>query len=164
MSQKVVSALTATEMAEVSNPALQKHYDALEALALEEPFDEEGDHEVNDDIAADDETMLRAAEQHIDAFLDLLQQFGELGPSKKKAATKRKRAGAANGGGTASKRRKVSDGGEVDDGGLDWKGLAENDELKSLKNTDLKRYLKAHGLKVGGKKADLVERIRAHVL
>lgn len=157
--KKLVDVLTAEDLPEVSNPVLQKHYDALEALALEE---KEG--EFVDDIKANDEEMCKVAEREIDGFLNLMELFGGLGATKKTA--KRKRAGPDIGTGSASKKRKTQRvaAEEEGDGGLDWKALAQNDELKSLKMVDLKKYLKAHGLKTSGKKADLVERVSADVM
>merc|ERR1719295_1389038 len=159
--KELVEKLTATELPSVTNPVLQKHYDALEALALDEKVDEEKDGEFVDDIKADHEAMEDVASESIANFLRLIGSRGGMAASKKKGTSKRKRGGDNSG--TASKKRKMSQTEDVDDG-LDWKSLAENDELKSLKVVDLNRYLKAHGLSKTGRKADKVERIRAHVM
>ncbi len=42
-------------------------------------------------------------------------------------------------------------------------GLAAKGALHTLTNDQLKKYLKLHGLRLGGKKDELVERITDHV-
>merc|ERR1719410_934901 len=100
--------------------------------------------------------MIEAAGEQIDAFLQALEL--KCGPmEEEKPKRKRKAAGAA---GTKAKKRKLN---VVVDANLDWKKLAENDELKSLKVKDLKVYLAEHDLKKTGKKSELIDRIRGHL-
>jgi len=46
---------------------------------------------------------------------------------------------------------------------FDWKQLCDNDELSNLTVNDLKIYLSQHSLKLSGRKADLIARIKEHL-
>merc|ERR1739844_714104 len=101
------------------------------------------DDDFIDEIAMNDEGMLHSAEKEIDAFLASLELVA--GPMEVAAPASRKRK-AAGGTGTKAKKRKI-----VVDVNLDWKALAENDELSSLKVKDLKVYLGEQNLSKSGK-------------
>ena len=79
-------------------------------------------------------------------------------------ASRKRDAAAAGASGESGKRSKSASG---DDAGaaLDWAALAAGDGSKLMKCTvdELKQYCRDNSLTIGGKKADLVERVRAHV-
>merc|ERR1719203_2673145 len=100
-----------------------------------------------------DEGMIHAAGMEIDAFIAALED--KAGPIVAAAAPKRKRKAPGGDAGKKSKKRKI-----VVDDNLDWKKLAENDELGSLKVKDLKVYLAENSLSKTGKKAELIDRIK----
>eukprot|EP01083_Nonionella_stella_P019293 53632_1 len=153
---QIIEILTCPDLSQPTNPVLQKHYDALEAIALDMDEDDEEDVFL-DEIEPDDEGMLQAAEREIDALLESIAI--RCGAEEEKVKPTRKRKANDGGTGAKKKKRKV----EISNENLDWKKLAENDELKSLKVKDLKVYLSQNGLKMSGKKADLIERIKGHI-
>ena len=51
----------------------------------------------------------------------------------------------------------------VDVDELDWADMVSSGEVAKLNMTQLKAYLRAHGQAMGGKKAELVDRVKAHV-
>ena len=177
--EEIIDKLLIEEMPQPTNIQLQSHYDALEALALEQlndndDDDEDGDDDMkdlsntNDELMPDDEGMLDAAKTEIEEFLELMTELGEFDPSSnnKPKATRGKRKAADSNQGGAKKRkaakRKASDTAS-NAADLNWKTLAENDELKSMKVKELKVYLSENGLKMSGKKADLIKRIEDHL-
>eukprot|EP00483_Globobulimina_turgida_P006057 UN06067 len=100
--------------------------------------------------------MIGEANDEIDEFLKVIED--KCGAEEiKNQGNKRKRK-AVGDGEKKKKKRKVELPADVSD--YDWKKLAENDELKSLKVKALKIYLSNNGLKMSGKKADLIERIK----
>jgi ATP-dependent DNA helicase 2 subunit 1 len=131
----------------IENPALQKHFAALQALALDE---EVPDH-VRDELQPPPSLLAKAA----DAAAALsIAVFGEGGPE---AAGRKRRAPA--GGAAPAKRARVAAG---DDGGArDPAALLASGELPRLTVPALKEICRAHGLAVGGTKATLLERIAA---
>eukprot|EP00484_Ammonia_sp_Unknown_P026483 CAMPEP_0197030270 /NCGR_PEP_ID=MMETSP1384-20130603/9537_1 /TAXON_ID=29189 /ORGANISM="Ammonia sp." /LENGTH=685 /DNA_ID=CAMNT_0042459585 /DNA_START=33 /DNA_END=2090 /DNA_ORIENTATION=- len=154
------------------NPQLQTHYDALELLALEQGGDADDAQQeqvVKDEIKMDEATMDEYARKEMEEYMAALQALddvdfdgGDVAESKPRASRKRK----AEDGNEGSKKRKAAKRKATDSTSsdtFDWKKLAENDELKSLKVKDLKIYLNENGLKLSGKKADLIERIKDHL-
>ena len=115
------------------NADLEKFFNYVEAIALQDMFfKEEGnyDTEVSDDI------ILQAVEEEIKEFKKWLPEDVE----KAKAA---------------GRKRKIVD----DDSGLDWECLYMNDELKSCKVDELKKYIRSKGEGISGKKIDLMFRV-----
>eukprot|EP00485_Elphidium_margaritaceum_P001641 CAMPEP_0202690952 /NCGR_PEP_ID=MMETSP1385-20130828/5809_1 /ASSEMBLY_ACC=CAM_ASM_000861 /TAXON_ID=933848 /ORGANISM="Elphidium margaritaceum" /LENGTH=693 /DNA_ID=CAMNT_0049346293 /DNA_START=27 /DNA_END=2108 /DNA_ORIENTATION=- len=175
------------------NPVLQKHYDALEALALEQVDDAEHggkqkqnpDHNQNsqddnddndecmqdafvDEIEPDQEEMEKIAAQELAELLAALDACDDIDDAKEaesKPKNSRKRAAADSGTGTKRKaqKKKSTDNPSSNAESLDWKKLAENDELNNLKVKDLKVYLSENSLKMTGRKAELVDRIKGHL-
>ena len=93
------------------------------------------------------EAMLKAAGEEISAFsLSLPEDDVPI-----KAAGKRKAPAASSSTAKSTKAAKepIS---EI------WKRRYKNDEIGSCKNDELKAFLKGQGERVGGKKADLVDR------
>ncbi|EXB97445.1 ATP-dependent DNA helicase 2 subunit KU70 [Morus notabilis] len=117
-----------------ANPALQRHYAVLQALALEE--DEIPD--INDETVPDEEGMSRpGVVKSLEEFK--LSVYGENyqeenGPGKAVDASKKRKAAAE----LAAKESAIHD----------WGELADNGKLKDLTVAQLKCYLTAHNLPV----------------
>eukprot|EP00884_Botryococcus_braunii_P020492 jgi/Botrbrau1/7126/Bobra.0143s0006.1 len=132
---------------ELPNPALQRHYQVLEALALgEEPPSEIVDHTVA--------TLWPAGRKDVqDAIWRFQETLAHL-PSGK--------GGKAE----AAKKRKAPEGDKtLEDklASIDFKAKARDGTLSQLTNDMLKAYLQYNGLPKGGNKAELVQRIVSHV-
>ncbi len=69
-------------------------------------------------------------------------------------ATKRSRAAGGGGGGGSS-----GGGGDA----VDWRALAATPAIGRKTVKDLKEYLSSQGLRVGGRKAELIDRIKEHL-
>lgn len=130
-----------------SNPALQKHYAALQALALEE--DEMP--EIKDETLPDEEGMARPS------IVNALEEFKQL------VYGENYHEGENNVGAASKKRKAIADKAVQESANYDWEDLAENGKLKDLTVTELKYYLSAHNLPVTGKKEALISRILTHM-
>uniref|UniRef100_A0A7C9F9K8 ATP-dependent DNA helicase 2 subunit KU70 n=1 Tax=Opuntia streptacantha TaxID=393608 RepID=A0A7C9F9K8_OPUST len=130
-----------------SNPALQKHYAALQALALEE--DEMP--EIKDETLPDEEGMARPG------IVNALEEF------KQSVYGENYHEGDDNIGAASKKRKAIADRAIQESANYDWEDLAENGKLKDLTVTELKYYLSAHNLPVTGKKEALISRILTHM-
>jgi len=154
--KKVIKALQLKALPEFMNPAVQRHYDVLEALALEEEL-KDGD--------TVDETMdmFETHKGKYEKAKEVWGEFMEVLPEPQVKASRKRKAG--DGGGRKKKAAKKEPGakaGAVKDEN-DWKGLAESGLLKKKKVAELKQYLGDNGLSRSGKKADLIERIKNHL-
>jgi hypothetical protein len=69
---------------------------------------------------------------------------------------KKRKADSGGGGGGAKKAKKAA---EPDTTGIDWAAAAAAGELSKQTVPNLKAFLKSKGLPVGGKKADIVDRV-----
>ncbi|KAK8946268.1 ATP-dependent DNA helicase 2 subunit KU70 [Platanthera guangdongensis] len=134
-----------------SNPSLQRHYAALQALAL----DRDEMPVVKDETLPDEEGMARpGVVRAIEEFK--IAVYGENHDEEEAAA----RGSTTD----ASKKRKAMY--EValkECAGYDWADLAENGKLKDLTVMELKNYLTAHSLPVTGNKQVLINRILTHL-
>ncbi|KAI0509778.1 hypothetical protein KFK09_010374 [Dendrobium nobile] len=134
-----------------SNPALQRHYGILQALALGE--DEMPN--VKDETLPDEEGMakpgvVRAIEEF--KFAVYGENHDQEEAAKKGSTTE------------ASKKRKaIYEVALKESASYDWADLAEHGKLKDLTVMELKNYLTAHGLPVTGKKEVLISRILTHL-
>jgi len=128
-----------------SNPLLQKHYANLEAMALEK----EDPGEVEDELIPDEKLL-----QNVEDTIDTIQEIVESVEEPELRGKKRKGGG---GGKSRAKKPKVEV--EVDE----FKKLAASDHLGKLKVARLKDYCRAFGLPLGGRKADLVDRVKDHL-
>lgn len=162
----IVDSLTLPEMPYPSNPVLQQHFDALEILALEEDGKmDEDDFGEEDEIAMKDEDMQSLAADGIKSFLEDLNGIAcnsllnevFVGGGRKRAF------GGGSDGRKVKVRKTVKKESFEEAVEFDWAQLMANDELKSLRVVDLKKYLARNGLKVSGKKSLLVERIEQHL-
>jgi ATP-dependent DNA helicase 2 subunit 1 len=139
----------------IPNPSLQKHYQVIQALALEESAPQE----VEDLLKPDVEGMQKfrpffeSFEEEVSLGLEPVNrvvQEDEEDEDKKKRKIKQS--------GEAVKRAKV----EVSDSEFqqfDWPKLVANGELKRLKIDQLKIFLRHKKLPLSGTKSDLLQRI-----
>ncbi|OMO74720.1 hypothetical protein CCACVL1_16506 [Corchorus capsularis] len=133
-----------------ANPALQRHYAVLQALALEEDdIPETVDETLPDEEGLARSTVLKAVE----AFK--LSVYGEHYDVESDHLDKEKV-------GDASRKRKAEDAAKLS-ANYDWGNLADNGQLKDLTVAALKTYLNAHNLPVTGKKEALISRILTHM-
>lgn len=121
----------------MENAGLQKFFDYIEAIAMEDPFFEP---RTDFDTEIPDEAVLKAAGDQIEKFKALLPEDVE----KPKAA---------------GRKRKVVE----DDSGIDWIAFYQDDKLESCKTDQLKKYLRSVGELLSGKKNDLVLRVQQHI-
>lgn len=129
------------------NPNLQRHYKVLEEMAM---GDDPSEQTPDDDYSEPDPVLFENAAPAIQSFKDSVYGKGytaDVDPAAPKGA----------------KRKATDDAAQAEAAETDWKALVEADGLKKMTVPDLKVYLKAHGLPVSGKKADIVERITEHV-
>ncbi|XP_021867381.1 ATP-dependent DNA helicase 2 subunit KU70 [Spinacia oleracea] len=131
-----------------SNPALQKHYAVLQALALEE----DEIPEIKDETLPDEEGMARPG------IVNAVEEF------KLAVYGEKYEEGESNNISEASRKRKAIAGKAAQESAnYDWEDLAENGKLKDLTVSELKFYLAAHRLPVTGKKEALISRILTHM-
>ncbi|AAF99835.1 Hypothetical protein [Arabidopsis thaliana] len=164
-----------------ANPALQRHYAILQAIAL----DENELRETRDETLPDEEGMNRFSTNfHILLFnipsYKAKEKEKMLGtyrvssisrscrPAVVKAIEQFKQSiygddpdeESDSGAKEKSKKRKA---GDADDGKYDYIELAKTGKLKDLTVVELKTYLTANNLLVSGKKEVLINRILTHI-
>jgi len=154
--KKVVDRLTVKHIPAIPNPALQKHYRVIQAIALEEA--PPGDDQIEDMLQPDTEGMAKY-EVLIKKFAEDTATLGATVLADEEPPPSRKRKADGEGGG--SKRPKAE---EPDYDTIDWKQLMENDTLKKQTIPVLKVYLRHHKLPLAGTKADVLERVTNHLL
>lgn len=133
-----------------ANPALQRHYAVLQALALEE----DDMPEVNDETVPDEEGMARpGVVKALEEFK--LSVYGE--------NYEEEEAGKGKVSDASKKRKALSESAAQKCKEYDWTDLADNGKLKELSVVELKYYLTAHDLPVSGKKEALICRILSHM-
>nr|ATA62886.1 putative KU70-like protein [Juniperus oxycedrus] len=136
---------------QISNPALQRHYAILQALALDENEDLP---ETKDETMPDEESMQRPG------ITNAVQEFKDVVYGSDycfEVNTKTK------GDETSKKRKALTEVAEKEAGNYDWRELAETQKLKNLTVVELKYYLTAHNLPLTGKKEVLINRILTHL-
>ncbi|KAK9829077.1 hypothetical protein WJX72_003765 [[Myrmecia] bisecta] len=133
----------------VTNPVLQRHYQVLEAFALDE---DPTALEVQDETRPDAEGM-QAANDKIIAFRDAVYGEGvdDTGPVKRAPAEK--------------KRKAPEDEAAIAEAlaGTDYKGLAQSGKLSTLTVKELQVYCEGYSLPKSGKKAGIIDRILRHM-
>ncbi|XP_043707277.1 ATP-dependent DNA helicase 2 subunit KU70 isoform X2 [Telopea speciosissima] len=137
-----------------ANPALQRHYAVLEALAL----DEDEMPEMKDETVPDEEGMARPG------IVNALEEFkvsiyGE-NYDQEEADHQSSKTSASE---ASRKRKEITDNAVKECANYNWEDLADNGKLKDLTNVELKYYLAAHNLPVTGKKEALISRILTHM-
>ncbi|XP_021728255.1 ATP-dependent DNA helicase 2 subunit KU70-like [Chenopodium quinoa] len=129
------------------NPALQKHYAVLQALALEE----DEIPEIKDETLPDEEGMARPGVVNaIEEFK--LSVYGDKYEEGESIVSEASR-----------KRKAIAEKAVQESANYDWDDLADNGKLKDLTVAELKYYLSAHKLPVTGKKEALISRILTHM-
>ncbi|ONM27643.1 ATP-dependent DNA helicase 2 subunit KU70 [Zea mays] len=137
-----------------ANPALQRHYGILEALALGE--DEMPD--IKDETLPDEEGLSKPGVANaIEEFKTSV--YGENYDQEEAEAA----AGKASRGNASKKRKEVTDAAAQISAAYDWAELADNGKLKEMTTVELRSYLTAHDLPVSGKKDVLISRILTHL-
>ncbi|KAL7124321.1 hypothetical protein ABFS83_14G040700 [Erythranthe nasuta] len=135
-----------------ANPALQRHYAVLQALALDE--DEMPD--IKDETIPDEEGMARPGvvkafeEFKLSVYGENYEQENELMDTGKTSET-------------SKKRKAVAEHATKEYANYDWSDLADNGKLKELTVAELKIYLSVHNLTVTGKKEALISRVLTHM-
>ncbi|NP_001304206.1 ATP-dependent DNA helicase 2 subunit KU70 [Vigna radiata] len=136
---------------QISNPALQRHYAVLQALALEE----DDVPEMKDETLPDEEGLtrpgvVRAVEEFkTSIYGDNYDEQNEHGIGKPTEASK--------------KRKAMLEFATTECKQYDWGELADTGKLKDLTVVELKYYLTAHNLPVSGKKEAIISRIFSHM-
>ena len=140
----------------ITNPALQKHYAVLQAIALSEEKPENIPEDLQPDQSAFDRQREKFAAFNADAFDSSKFKTDD---DDEHAGSKRRGGGGAGGGG--GKRAKVE--ASADDyNAIDFPRLITNNSLKSLSIAELKVYLRHHGRPLSGRKDELIARIIDH--
>ncbi|KAA8527328.1 hypothetical protein F0562_034575 [Nyssa sinensis] len=134
-----------------ANPALQRHYAVLQALALGED-----EPEIKDETVPDDEGMARPGvvntleEFKLSVYGENYDEGDDFHANGKLSDTSRK-------------RKAIAENAVKESANYDWPDLADNGKLKDLTVVELKYYLTAHNLPVAGKKEALINRILTHM-
>lgn len=137
-----------------ANPALQRHYAVLQALALGE--DEMPD--TKDETVPDEVGMARPG------VVNALDDFKVAVYGETHDQEEAKHEAAKPTASDASKKRKaIAEKAVQECANYDWADLADNGKLKDMTILELKYYLTAHNLPVAGKKEALISRILTHM-
>lgn len=124
-----------------ANPSLQRHYAILQAIALDEDLGETRDETLPDKEGMNRPGVVKAIEE----FKEFI--YGDDSEEESDSGAKEK-----------SRKRKAADAGDYD-----FVELAKSGKLKDLTVVELKTYLTANSLPLGGKKDALINRILAHL-
>ncbi|KAJ3705585.1 hypothetical protein LUZ61_009290 [Rhynchospora tenuis] len=136
-----------------ANPALQRHYGALQVFALGE--DEMPD--IKDETLPDEDGLSRpGVVKAIEEFKTAV--YGENYNEEEEEKT----AGGAHAD-AARKRKAIAEKAAEESKSYDWAVLADKGKLKELTVVELKYYLTAHNLPLTGKKEVLINRILTHL-
>ncbi|KAK6230779.1 hypothetical protein QUC31_002297 [Theobroma cacao] len=135
-------------VSQFANPALQRHYAVLQALALEE----DDIPETVDETLPDEEGLARPA------VVKAIEEF-KLSVYGDNYDEERDFLGKGKVGEASRKRKTIVENAVKESANYDWADLAENGQLKDLTVAALKTYLSAHNLPVTGKKEALISRI-----
>lgn len=141
-----------------SNPNLQRHYAVLQALALDEDLPEDQDEVDNQTTAFQpDLDGMAKFEPIMREFKEAVEDSITEEDRQMYAVVSKKRKGTSAE--SAAKRAKAAE----DALTYDWAEMAANGELAKKTMPIMKIYLRAKGLPVSGKKADLFDRIVNHL-
>ncbi|EEF40803.1 ATP-dependent DNA helicase 2 subunit KU70 [Ricinus communis] len=134
-----------------ANPALQRHYAVLQALALEEDeMPESKDETLPDEEGLARPGVVKAIEEFkLSVYGDKYDEENLLGNGKANETSRKRKAAAEN-----AKNESAN---------YDWADLADNGKLKDLTVAELKLYLTAHNIPVAGKKEALISKILTHL-
>jgi len=138
----------------IPDPALQRHYATLQAVALDQ--DEDNLPEIKDDTIPDVDGIAKA-DSHAKAFKDAVYGANHDEDEAEAAAAK------ARGSVATQKRKAAADLAVTEAQEYNWAQLADTGKLKELTAEQLKIYLRANKLPVAGKKDVLLNRILTHL-
>ncbi|KAK6361558.1 ATP-dependent DNA helicase II subunit 1 [Orbilia blumenaviensis] len=142
------------------NPALQKHYKVLEAIALEEELPEEFEDKTEPKYKNIEKHAGQMIRDWGDSLAQAMADFRLTKPAQVEIhGTKRGRDSAS--GAAAKKAKKDADAGPGD-ADKEIKAAYDKNTLNKLTVAVLKDWLVSKGMSASGKKADLVERIEEH--
>ncbi|KAG6582791.1 putative ATP-dependent DNA helicase 2 subunit [Phytophthora cinnamomi] len=159
--KQLISTLKLTEAPSFENPELQKHYAAIQALALDEEvleFDETKDTTLPDTEGFGQEEVKDA----IAAFREVCG--GELIDASNNA--KRKSSSSGGRKTTTKKSAKAKAGKPEAEETFDkeeWAALVASNAIQKKTIPQLKAFLHAHGLAAVGRKADLVDAVKSFI-
>ncbi|CAI5705547.1 unnamed protein product [Peronospora effusa] len=157
----LIAKLKLTEAPSFENPDLQKHYAAIQALALDEEeleFDEKKDTTLPDAEGFDQDEVKGA-----------IADFREVcGGELLDASTKTKRKLSAPGGRKATIKKSMKGGlGELEAKETfdrkKWAALVNSHAIQKKTVAQLKAFLQAHGLVAVGRKADLINAVQSFI-
>nr|KYP75522.1 ATP-dependent DNA helicase 2 subunit 1 [Cajanus cajan] len=136
---------------QLTNPALQRHYAVLQALALaEDDIPEMKDETLPDEEGLARPGVVRALEEFkTSVYGDNYDEENEHNTGEPTEASKKRKANAE----FATKECE----------NYDWGELADTGKLKDLTVVELKYYLTANNLPVSGKKEAIITRILTHM-
>ncbi|KAE9105684.1 hypothetical protein PF010_g12915 [Phytophthora fragariae] len=154
----LISTLKLTEAPSFENPELQKHYAAIQALALDEEvleFDE-----TKDTTLPDAEGFAQVeVNDAITAFRDVCG--GDLFDASNNA---KRKSSASGGRRTTTKKPAKANAGKPEAGETfdkaEWAALVASNAVQKKTIPQLKAFLHAHGLAAVGRKADLVDAVK----
>lgn len=175
---ELVTKLSLEDWTNVTNPALTKHYQTLKNLALGQSTSEE-DETFVDPTQPDTEGFERHKETIINfrnvVLKDIKSEVKNEKRGKRKRTTGRKRKRSEEDAedeqepprkklkSEAKKEEESDSDSSSEEEALDFVDLAKKGKLNTLTVPTLKQFLRMYKLKVGGKKAELVERIVAYL-
>lgn len=142
--------LKALDCRNFENPMLQRHYAALQAVALSE--EEVSWNPLKNDLTRPDNKAIdEATASIVEAFK--VTYGGDQEDDVPAAGAKRS---AGGGEGAAAKKVKMED----DISKIDWEDVAKSGKIETFTVAVLKEFLKSRALSNSGKKADLIARIK----
>ena len=121
------------------NPALKAFWNYMESVALGTPLVEDDLDE--DDTNLDAQVVLSVCGKEIDSFKNILPDDEVVEKEKKRRVASLK----------------------ADQTGIDWFHEYKENTFETLSVEELKAYCRSQGEKVGGRKADLIARVRNHL-
>mmetsp|Transcript_17935 Transcript_17935/g.26313 ORF Transcript_17935/g.26313 Transcript_17935/m.26313 type:complete len:358 (+) Transcript_17935:206-1279(+) len=132
------------------NPALNSFWSYIESVALGTPLP--SSMEYDDDTKMNTDDILRSAGDAIDAFRDILPEDDDSDDDEENLRRNKRKRKAV-----------LMDTADYDVSELDWANMYKMGKLEECSVALLKQYLRSEGLKVGGRKADLIERVEKNL-
>jgi hypothetical protein len=126
-----------------ANPALKSFWNLIESIALKRPLEE--DKLNDDDTKLDQDGLMQVCGTYIRSFSEALPIDNDSSGTKKRSAE------------TA-----------IDDVGIDWVqeylgDINGSSCMDTLASSQLKSYLRKYSLRLSGRKAELLERVKEHI-
>lgn len=126
-----------------ANPALKSFWNLIESIALQQTLEEEESND--DDTKLDHDALMQVCGPYIRSFSEALPSDDDFSGPKKRRSEE-----------------------ILDDTGIDWiqEYLGDIDgscPMETLATSQLKSYLRKYGLRLSGRKADLLQRVKEHI-